>query len=119
MKKSNKAFYSLLLISLTGCAVPTDTVINIKIKVTDLDQVVYNYCTYTLFDNEKILLSYSGPGDTHYSDVMPSFNYKKSYLAVTCNDGLEVKKLPLPKLPLGVNDYVNFGTIEIPRKLNN
>ncbi|MDU0352995.1 hypothetical protein RS130_02780 [Paraglaciecola aquimarina] len=107
---------SICLLFLSGCLVPTDTVVNVKATVTDQNQVIYKLCSYDLFENDKLLFSYSGSGELNYNDVVSGFNYQKSYLVVTCKEGIEAKRLPLPKLPTDISEYADFGTIEIQRK---
>ncbi len=107
---------SICLFFLSGCLVPVDTVVNVKAMVIDQNQLVYKLCTYDLFENDKLLFSHSGTGDLNYNDVVSGFNYKESYMVVTCKGGLKSKKLPLPKLPLDINKYADFGNIEIQKK---
>ena len=100
---------------LTGCLVPTDTVINIEGDVVDGDGKLYGSCNYALIEKGDELFSVVSSGKFHHSVVLGGFNYNKARLVVECDNGSSKKTVRLPKLPQSITEYVSFGTLVIER----
>lgn len=103
-----------LAVILSGCFVPTDTVVNVKGTVVDGEGVVYSSCGYELVENGNSLLSFRSSGEFQHSVVLGGFNYRRALLAINC-DGGKSKTLELPKLPQSITEYIDFGVVVVDR----